>query len=295
MRLGLIGLASSHVDQILRLTREGALGDVRVTALAVPDAEPVDEARAAALTRTVEDDGRAPGAAPHPDVLSGDGAAVAAALAGRVDAALVTTRDARTHRALADPLLRAGVPVLVDKPFTADLDDAEHLVRLAADRAVPLASWSALRWHPAVRAAAERWRAEPGGLAVSATGPADPDGPHGGLGFYAVHAVEVLLAVLRDRPVGQVATASAAGVRVGMLGAGRDVGTVSLVTPARGEQTPFHLAVAGPDGRTDHTLDLGPDYLLPGLRAFTAGLAAGTMPVDGRELVTAVRVVAALS
>jgi predicted dehydrogenase len=343
VRLGVIGLASSHVDQVLRLVRAGALGaDVRVEALGVPGCEPVGADRVEAL---VAAGSAAPGpgvpgratdgssiaqAAASPRVLTGDPADLAAALADRVDAVLVTTRDARTHRALADPLLRAGIPLLVDKPFTADPEDAAHLVHLADRLGVPLTSSSALRWHPVTRAARTRWADEPGGIAVTATGPADPDDPHGGLATYAVHAVEAALAVLRAVPAagdpvtvtrGSGARGSVArGVRgagpgeqgAGEQGAGawedgpwsvtvragRDLATITVLAPRSEEQTPFHLAVAGATGRTDHPITLGPDYLLPVLRGFVAGVAAGhrdQVGPTGDALVATVRVTAALA
>lgn len=288
MRLGVVGLASSHVDHALRHARAGQLDGWRVTDLAVPACEPVPDERAAALA------GRA---APGARTWRGEPGEIARALRGRVDAVLVATRDARTHRALADPLLRAGLPLLVDKPFTADPDDAAHLVRLAQRCGVPLTSASALRRHPATTAAAARSRADPGGLVVSATGPADPDDPHGGLAFYAAHAVDLALAVLRDRPGGPVGVTAGAGSRTAVVPAGRDVGVVTVLTPSGGTATPFHLAVAGSAGRADARLDLGADYLLPLLRAFVAGVGAGApagvLPT-GADLVAGVRVLAEL-
>ncbi|HEY0187861.1 MAG TPA: Gfo/Idh/MocA family oxidoreductase [Cellulomonas sp.] len=290
MRLAVVGAASSHVAQVLRLAAAGALGPTtRVTTLAVPDTEPVPAELLADRTTG--------GGSPR-TVHRGDGVTLAAALAGQVDAVLVLTRDARTHRALADPLLRADLPLLVDKPFTADPDDAAHLVRLAAGRGLPLTSSSALRWHPDVQRARRRWRSEPGGIGVQATGPADPDDPHGGLATYAVHTVEAGLAVLRG-PVGtSVTVLPGEGVRTAVVGAGRDVATITVLAPRGCAQTPFQLSVAGADDRTDARLDLGPDYLLPLLRAFVTGLAAGraTAPgPGGRTLVDTVRITAALS
>lgn len=291
MRIGVLGLASSHVDQVLRLSASGALGpDVRVSALGVPAIEPVEASRAEALLA----------AATVPELLVGDPATLAAALADQADAVLLTTRDAGTHRALAEPLLRAGVPLLVDKPFTADPADAAALVRLADRLGVPLTSSSALRWHPATRAARDRWAADPAGVAVVATGPAVPQDPHGGLATYAVHAVEAALTVLRTVPSADapVAVTAGTGVRTATVRAGRDLATITVVAPRGGEQTPFHLAVTGAVGRTDDAITLGADYLLPALRAFAAGVAAGRrdrVGPTGDALVATVRVTAALS
>ncbi|HEY0215835.1 MAG TPA: Gfo/Idh/MocA family oxidoreductase [Cellulomonas sp.] len=272
-----------------------------MTALAVPDLEPVPDSRVVELGAGAGAGAPVLGATSpsrRPAVLRGDADALAAALAGSVDAVLVTARDAATHRTLAEPLLRAGLPVLVDKPFTATVDDAEHLVRLADRLGVPLTSSSALRTHPVVQDVAHRWRSTDGGIAVATAGAADPDGPYGGLAFTAVHPVEVALAVLRDRPVHVVGTAVEAGARTLTVRAGRDVATIRLTRPSTDAATPFHLTVTGSTGRTDDPLELGPDYLRPQLRAFVDGLLPGSgtsIGPTGSELVTTVVLLAALA
>lgn len=285
VRLAVVGLASSHVDHLLRHVAAGDLGDVRVTDVAVPDVEPVDDDRLAALRA---------GVARDVPVHRGDGATIAAALAGRVDAVVVGTRDARTHRDLADPLLRARLPLLVDKPFTADPEDAAHLVRLAGVVGVPLTSSSALRWHPGTLAAVERWRTAADGLVVTASGPADPGSPHGGLAFYAAHTVEAALAVLRSTPRGGVTVTAAGGARTVVVTAGRDVGVITVVAPLGSDQAPFRLGVAAGGRASDTVLDLGPDYLLPLLRGFVTGVATGRLHPAGPDLVASARVLAAL-
>lgn len=285
MRLAIVGAASSHVDQVLRLVRAGSLGpEVDVVVVAAPDAEPVPDERLAAF-----------GARGVPAVRTGDPAAAArAVLRHGADAVLVATRDATGHRALTAPLLRADLPVLVDKPFTADPDDAAALVALAAARGVGLTSASALRFHAGATALAARWRAAPGGLAVHATGPADQASPHGGLAFAAVHVVELALAALRDRPAGPVPVAAAAGVRTAVVPAGRDVATITVTTPLDGAGTPYHLAVTGPAGREDLRVDLADDYLRPVLARFVTGVRTGVVAPSGAALVDSVRVLAAL-
>lgn len=153
MRLAVIGLASSHVDQIVRLAAAGRLGPGRIGALWAPPVEPVPPDRVDALHRRAGwDRGTA-------DPARGQGASdpVRVALDHGCDAAIVSTRDPRSHRALAEPLLAAGLPVFVDKPFVADPVDAEVLVAVAERAGALLTSSSALRWHPTVLAAALRW------------------------------------------------------------------------------------------------------------------------------------------
>jgi predicted dehydrogenase len=60
------------------------------------------------------------------------------------------------HAAVAGQALEAGCSVLVEKPITADHEEAERLIRLAAARGVVLAVGHVERFNPAFRAARER-------------------------------------------------------------------------------------------------------------------------------------------
>lgn len=74
---------------------------------------------------------------------------VDAALAEGLDAALVHT-PSDTHPDIAGALLRAGVPVLVDKPLATDLDAARGLVALAERTGGSLTVGFNRRFAPAV-------------------------------------------------------------------------------------------------------------------------------------------------
>ena len=112
-RIGIIGTENSHVDHFIRfLNTEQRHPGNRVVALA---GGPTD--RNAALSET----GGIEIVVDEPSDLI-----------GRVDAAIVSSRDGRHHRKQAEPLLAAGLPVLVDKPLAASVDDAQAILAAAA-------------------------------------------------------------------------------------------------------------------------------------------------------------------
>src|SRR5215467_4141727 len=55
------------------------------------------------------------------------------------------------HVATASELMAAGIHVLVEKPLAASVDEADELIRLAADKQVVLAVGHVERFNPAVR------------------------------------------------------------------------------------------------------------------------------------------------
>jgi len=73
-------------------------------------------------------------------------------LLGRVDAVTVAV-PTELHRAVALPFLRAGVPVLVEKPMARSLVEADQLIAAAGDAGVALAVGHTERFNPALAAA----------------------------------------------------------------------------------------------------------------------------------------------
>jgi predicted dehydrogenase len=71
------------------------------------------------------------------------------------DAAIVAV-PTEEHRAVAEPLLRARIPVLVEKPIAESVEAANTLIDAARESAVPLAVGHVERFNPAVRALQEK-------------------------------------------------------------------------------------------------------------------------------------------
>jgi len=70
-------------------------------------------------------------------------------LLARVDAVVVAS-TARTHAELGLAAVRAGKPVLVEKPFALNVGDAEALVAESERRGVPVLTGHLLQFHPVV-------------------------------------------------------------------------------------------------------------------------------------------------
>lgn len=267
MRLGLIGIDNTHADHAVRhLNKEHALGPARVVAVQGGTGEQAERLGVATHVR-------------HPEELI-----------GLVDAAIVMDRDGSLHRRHAEPLLKAGIPVFVDKPLATTVADAEAVIAAAAAGGVPVTSYSALRWHPAVSAPAELGEVR----AVVATGPVQRDSPFGGIGFYGVHAVEVALHLL-PVPTAVPSVQVLPGVVLVTVAAGDAHAVVTLVERDAHTAVPFHLQVAGTKAVAAERLALGPDYTLPSLRRFADMVRTGEWPLSAEELLAPVRVLEAVS
>jgi hypothetical protein len=109
---------------------------------------------------------------------------------GLVDAAAIVSRAGSEHLPLAEPFLKAGLPTFVDKPMTTDLADARAMLALAKEHNAPLFSASAVRYYHEITDW-QKNREEYGAVRTGSVWcPASRD-----LGFYGIHAVEMMSAL----------------------------------------------------------------------------------------------------
>lgn len=115
---------------------------------------------------------------------------------GKVDAMMITCRRGSEHYAYAKPFIEKGMPVFVDKPFTASVEDAREMVALAERTGAPLCGGSSLR-HCAdvldMRREVAELRAKNALLSAAVQYPADVSSIYNGFYFYSPHLVETVL------------------------------------------------------------------------------------------------------
>jgi hypothetical protein len=174
IRLGLVGVNTSHADAFSRILNGSAT-----------DEPTVEGGRVVAIWGSEEDGDRVDELATRHDIPNR--VATASDMIGSIDAVLIVDDHGggESHAALARPFIEAGLPTFIDKPMTTNYRDAAELFELAESTGAPLLSCSALRFadelEPA-RADIERI----GKLSsVISTGPGD-------WYYYGVHAVELL-------------------------------------------------------------------------------------------------------
>jgi len=94
---------------------------------------------------TTSPDRRQQAAREHPDARLLDSAAQLWGPSAGIDLVVISTPN-RTHVPLALDALRAGLPVVVDKPFAATVADAERLIEEAERRTLLLCPYHNRRW-----------------------------------------------------------------------------------------------------------------------------------------------------
>jgi hypothetical protein len=113
-------------------------------------------------------------------------------LCRKVDAVLLESVDGRVHLEQAKQIIAAGKPVFIDKPLAATLEDAREIARLAKDANVPWFSSSSLRFGEIGTT-----MKHPDALGVMTWGPGPLEEHHHlDLSWYAIHAIEMLYALM---------------------------------------------------------------------------------------------------
>ena len=178
LKIGMVGADSNHSLSFARaLNVDKIVGGVRVTHL-------VGET-SARRTRTVATDGNIPQIAARP-----------ADLIGTVDAAVIAHRHPQFHLPAARPLLEAGLPLYIDKSLCCRTAEAKRFLARASALGVPVCSFGVVPLQPAFVALQKRISQLGPIHAVVSTGPCDVKCRWGGVFFYGIHQVEMVLRLL---------------------------------------------------------------------------------------------------
>ncbi len=195
---------------------------------------------------------------------------------GEADAVMVTARHGDNHLKYARKYLEAGIPVWLDKPITASIEDFVEVARLQKEYGSLVTGGSTLYYAEGVQAARKFLLDNPGfaiGGAVSA--PVNMVNDYGDFWFYTQHLAEMLLSVFGTdvrsvRAVKNAESVSAIykyddftvnafyGGDYAVTIYGKDMKTFSETVALSGESfldelTPFLDAVK--TGKADRTLD----------------------------------------
>lgn len=115
---------------------------------------------------------------------------------GKVDAMMVTCRKGSLHADYARPFIEAGLPMFIDKPFTADYQEAKELIELAEKKGVKLMGGSGCKYVSdlfELRDTVAEWRKDNTFVTGCLNFAAQLDSEYNGFYFYAPHLTEMAL------------------------------------------------------------------------------------------------------
>ncbi len=189
IRLGLIGLDTSHVIAFTRILNDSSHSNhvpgVRVVAGYKGGSADVNASasRVDRFTNQLKNDFGIEIVETIPDLCE------------KVDGILLTSLDGRKHLPQAKHVIEAGLPMFIDKPIAASLEDVVAIAQLAKDHNVPWFGGSSLRWWEGVREAADPDNVGTV-LGCDTYSPCSYEPHHPDLFWYGVHGVSLLYAAM---------------------------------------------------------------------------------------------------
>jgi len=199
IRIGIIGTESSHALAFAKYFNlpgnngEYPFENIRVAAL-LGDAQSVDAIRSAVDIEFV---------AERPEDML-----------GHIDAVMITSRCGSAHYAQLLPLIRSGMPVFIDKPFTSCVQQAQELTALLQQNKNPVVGGSNCKYGEQVQLLKKRVKKlrEEQKLLSASLNFTLYDSPYDGFWFYAPHLVDIALEVFGYTPVKVTATSCSGSV-----------------------------------------------------------------------------------
>ena len=213
-------------------------------------------------------------------------------LIGKVDGAVVDHRHGRLHLPAAMPLLEAGIPLFVDKPFCYRVNEGRRFLARAAELQVPVCSFSAMHKHESFRAI-QRETCRLGKIhTVVTTGACDIKSRWGGIFFYGIHQVDMALRLLGYQPRTAQVIRGKGKNHAAMLGF--DNGAVAVMNLIGAGSAQVHVTVIGENGRLDRPITYDRSPYLSAVRAFTTMFKSGKSPESTESMLVPVAVLEAL-
>jgi predicted dehydrogenase len=275
IRIGIVGSDNSHAQRFPELTNlEDWPAEKHVEGAKVVAIWGRDDAR----TQEVAE------AANIPNIVSDP-----SEMLDMVDAAMVVFRHGGLHREYAEPFLEAGIPTFVDKPLAVTVEDAQALIDLAERTGTPMTSFSTLRFDQGVKGFIKDFEQIGPVRTAIYTSHGDTESEYGGLIFYSIHAIEMMMAA-HGPGIKEVRAYKNGPNFIALLGHENGLlVALNVLATSHG----FILQAYGDEGHKIFRVT-GSDFYIQGLKTFLEMVRTGEEPIPHAEMVESIRVAKAV-
>jgi predicted dehydrogenase len=192
---------------------------------------------------------------------------------GEVDAVVVDHRHGRDHLPAALPFLETRVPLFVDKPFCYRKAEGRKFLARARQLKVPVCSFSTLPKQASFKQLSKDVKKLGKIQTVISTGPCDIKSKWGGIFFYGIHQVDMILRLTGyDFYRTQIVKGKGQNHSANILFRSGTVATMNLIGESRAA---FHLSIVGEKGRIDREVVGDESMYLTGIKDFVRMFKTG--------------------
>ena len=272
MKIGIIGAENSHTAAIAKIINvEKKIKGFSVDYLW---GETADFAKAAAKAGNI------------PNIVKNS-----KQMLGKVDAVIVDHRHPKYHLDAVRPFVEQGIPTFVDKPFCFDSAKGKEFLKLAKKNKAPVTSFSVVPKQASFKRFVRDMQ-DIGTITAGAThGPADLRSKWGGVFFYGIHQVEMVLMSFGYNVKAVVLTKNGNGATGQLLYTDGKIVTMNLLK----EGAPgFGISAIGSKKAIHSNLPYDKSTYLSGVRDFCAMFKTRQEPMAHDLILRPVQVLEAL-
>ncbi|MDY7010388.1 MAG: Gfo/Idh/MocA family oxidoreductase [Planctomycetota bacterium] len=212
---------------------------------------------------------------------------------GEIDAVIIDHRHPRYHLPAAEAFLKARLPMFIDKPFCYRLAEGKKFLARCRRAKVPVTSFSTMLMQKSF--ADFRRAVNRGGevRAVAGIGPCDVDSKYGGIFFYGVHQVEMLVEAF-GTDVSDVNVARIPKQKNAVATLFFRSGLVVTMHCLVGSDAGFQISVIEDSGPVARKMTSDADSYLTGVRTFCRMFRTGKEPLDHKRILAPVAILEAM-
>ena len=247
LKIGIVGAENSHAAAIAKtINMDGLIPNAQVTGVWGEKPE---------FAHTAVEKGQIPQIVSQPEDFIGE-----------VDGVVVDHRHPVEHLPAATSLLEAKIPLFIDKPFCYRVEEGKAFLHRAKELNVAVTSFSVLPKQASFLELKKKSESLGTISSVVTTGPCDIHSTYGGVFFYGIHQVDMLL-----RFTGYDAVEANVNLGTGdnhIATIRFSSGTVAAMNLVKDGNPAFHVSVIGENGRLDTEITYDQNYYLSGIQEF---------------------------
>lgn len=210
---------------------------------------------------------------------------------GKVDGIVVDHRHPKYHLPAARPFIEASVPVFIDKPFCYRASEGKEFLRLARRKKAPVTSFSVLPHYSGFKKFMKKLQDVGEIVSASSFGPCDLKSKWGGIFFYGIHQVDVMLHAFGYDVKSVLITKNKNSAQGLLFFKSGLIATMALIK----EGSPgFGMSAVGKNGAFQIPLDSKKNPYYEGTKMFINMFKTGVEPLSWKQILKPVQVLEAM-
>lgn len=209
----------------------------------------------------------------------------------KINAVIVDHRHPKYHLKAVEPFLEAGIPIFVDKPLCFRVDEGKKFLAKAKKKRVPVTSYSILTHQKSFMSFQQKIKELDNICAGVTYGPCDLRSQYGGVFYYGIHQVDMVLKVFGYNVKKVLVTKNGNGATGQLI---YPQGTIVCMYLIKKGAPPFSISASGSNGTIHREIKFDKNGHLTGIKTFCKMFKDGIEPETHNEMLTPVAVLEAL-